>query len=168
MTRRMSRRADYEELLVTPDNEAAPVLVVRREIAAPRERVFRAWLDSEGMAHWMRPEKFEDSMVTVDPRVGGGFRVAMVGPNHNTVEHWGEYLRIEPPSLLSFTWISKNTDNQRTVVTIEFRELGTGTELVLTHRGLPARQVEGHRAGWTEIVGVLEGWMKGRAASSSS
>ena len=168
MTRRMSRRADYEELLVTPDNEAAPVLVVRREIAAPRERVFQAWLDSESMAHWMRADAFEDSRVTVDPRVGGGFRAVMVPKDREPVEHWGEYLAIEPPSLLSFTWISKNTDHVASVVTIEFHERGAGTELVLTHRGLPEKAVAGHRAGWTEIVGVLEGWMKGRAASSSS
>jgi hypothetical protein len=46
-------------------------------------------------------------------------------------EHRGEYLAIEPPSLLSFTWISKATDHKPTVVTIEFHERGTGTELVL-------------------------------------
>jgi hypothetical protein len=42
------------------------------------------------------------------------------------------------------------------VVTIEFHERGTGTELVLTHRGLPASQVEGHRRGWTDIVLLLD------------
>ncbi len=39
------------------------------------------------------------------------------------------------------------------VVTIEFHERGAGTELVLTHRGLPPTQVEGHRRRRTEIVG---------------
>ena len=40
---------------MTVTDEAAPVLVVRRQIAVPRERVFEAWLDSESLAHWMRP-----------------------------------------------------------------------------------------------------------------
>ena len=141
---------------MTETYEAAPVLVVRRHIAVPRERVFEAWLDSESLAQWMRPGSSTHATVTVDPRVGGGFRIVMEGRPEGCDEHRGEYLAIEPPSLLSFTWISRNTGHQPTVVTIEFHERGTGTELVLTHRGLPPKEVEGHRRGWTEIVRLLD------------
>lgn len=137
-------------------DQTAPLLVVRRQMAVPRERVFQAWLDSESLAHWMRPAGTSHATVTVDPRVGGGFRIVMEGAPHGCVEHTGEYLAIEPPSRLSFTWISKHTEQRPTVVTIEFHERGTGTELVLTHRGLPASQVEGHRLGWTDIVRLLD------------
>ncbi|HET8648916.1 MAG TPA: SRPBCC domain-containing protein [Gemmatimonadales bacterium] len=132
----------------------APVLVVRKQIAVPRERVFAAWLDSESLAQWMRPRSFGNSVVVVDARVGGSYRISMVGPDR-MVEHWGEYLAIEPPSLLRFTWASPSTDEQATEVTVEFFEKGSGTELVLTHRGLPQKAVEGHRKGWTEILGLL-------------
>ena len=135
--------------------DEAPVLVVRRQMAVPRERVFEAWLDAETMAHWMRLEDSTHATVIVDPRVGGGFRIVMEGPTHGAVEHRGEYLAIEPPSLLSFTWISRSTDHQPTIVTIEFHERGTGTELVLTHRRLPPKAVEGHRRGWTDILRLL-------------
>jgi uncharacterized protein YndB with AHSA1/START domain len=142
---------------MTVTNEAAPVLVVRRQIAVPRERVFEAWLDSESLAHWMRPGDFTHATVTVDPRVGGGFRIVMEGRTDGVnYEHRGEYLAIEPPSLLSFTWISKATDYEPTVVTIEFHERGTGTELVLTHRRLAPKAVEAHRQGWTDIVRLLD------------
>ena len=142
---------------MTVTNEAAPVLVVRRQIAVPRERVFEAWLDSESLAHWMRPGDCTTATVTVDPRVGGGFRIVMEGrTDGGDYEHRGEYLAIEPPSLLSFTWISKATDYEPTVVTIEFHERGTGTELVLTHRRLAPKAVEAHRQGWTDIVRLLD------------
>ena len=141
---------------MTVADEAGPVLVVRRQIAVPRERVFEAWLDSESLAHWMRPGDTADAIVTVDPRVGGRFRIVMEGPTHGAHEHVGEYLAIERPSLLSFTWMSEKTDHQRTVVTIEFHERGAGTELVLTHRRLPTAMVEGHRRGWTDIVRLLD------------
>jgi uncharacterized protein YndB with AHSA1/START domain len=121
---------------MTATDEGAPVLVVRRQIAVPRERVFAAWLDSESLALWMRPMDCAHATVTVD--------------------HHGEYLAIEPPSVLSFTWISPHTDHRPTVVTIEFHERGTGTELVLTHRRLPPKEVEGHRKGWTDIVRLLD------------
>ena len=134
----------------------APVLVVRRQVAVPREQVFEAWLDSESLAQWMRPGDTTMATVTVDPRVGGGFRIVMDGPSHGAVEHHGEYLAIEPPSLLSFTWISRPTEHKVTVVTIEFHERDAGTELVLTHRALPAKAVEGHRKGWTDAVRLLD------------
>jgi uncharacterized protein YndB with AHSA1/START domain len=141
---------------MTVRDEAGPVLVVRRQIAVPRERVFDAWLDSESLAQWMRPQDCTHATVSVDPRVGGGFRIVMHGVTHGSAEHIGEYLAIERPSLLSFTWVSKHTDHKPTVVTIEFHERGTGTELVLTHRRLPPKEVEGHRAGWTDILRLLD------------
>ena len=138
-------------------DEAAPVLVVRRRMAVPRERVFEAWLDSESLARWMCPPNRTHATVTVDPRVGGRFRIVMEGPaDGKDYEHRGEYLAIEPPSLLSFTWISRGTDYQPTVVTIELHEQGTGTDLVLTHRRLPPKALEGHRSGWTDIVRLLD------------
>jgi uncharacterized protein YndB with AHSA1/START domain len=139
---------------MTVTDEAAPVLVVRRQIAMPREKVFEAWLDSESLAHWMRPGNFTHATVLVDPRVGGGFRIVMEGgTDGGDYEHRGEYLAIVP---LSFTWISRATDHRPTVVTIEFHERGTGTELVLTHRRLAPKAVEGHRKGWTDIVRLLD------------
>ena len=142
--------------MMTVTDEGAPVLVVRRQIAVPRERVFQAWLDSESLAQWMRPGNFTHATVSVDPRVSGGFRIMMEGRPEGDVEHRGEYLAIEPPSLLSFTWISRYTDHEPTVVTIEFHERGTGTELVLTHRRLPPGEIEGHRKGWTDVVRLLD------------
>jgi uncharacterized protein YndB with AHSA1/START domain len=136
---------------------AAPgeTLVVRRFIPAARERVFRAWLDPESLSHWMRPMNCTDATAEVDPRVGGKFRIVMIeGPKR--YEHTGEYLVIEPPARLEFTWISEATDHRKTVVTIEFLERDRGTELVLTHRRLPAKQVESHHRGWSAILRLLE------------
>ncbi|HEY8131929.1 MAG TPA: SRPBCC domain-containing protein [Thermoanaerobaculia bacterium] len=126
-------------------------LVVRRLIPVPREEVFAAWLDPASLAQWMRPGDVKDAEVQVDPRVGGKFRIVMIH-GRGGEEHRGEYLVIEPPSRLSFTWISAHTDLLPTVVTIEFLEKGASTELILTHRGLPEAQVDAHRNGWTAIV----------------
>jgi uncharacterized protein YndB with AHSA1/START domain len=137
------------------------VVVVRRVIPVPREEVFAAWLDPAGMAEWMRPGNCTRATVEIDPRVGGRFRIVMLHSG-NDVEHWGEYLAIEPPSRLSFTWFSVHTDRQPTIVTIELAERGGGTELTLTHRNLPAAQIEPHRKGWTDIVRTLGEWLEGR------
>jgi uncharacterized protein YndB with AHSA1/START domain len=135
-------------------DDPGDVVVVRRLLPVPRERVFAAWVDSASLAQWMRPGQTIDTIVATEPRVGGKFRIVMRRATED-VEHWGEYLAIEPPSLLSFTWISVHTDLQPSVVTIEFFERSAGTELVLTHRRLPPRAVEAHRGGWTDIVRML-------------
>jgi uncharacterized protein YndB with AHSA1/START domain len=133
------------------------VLVVRRVLPVERERVFAAWLDPASLATWMRPGETTRTLVELDPRVGGRFRIVMEREQGGCgYEHRGEYLAIEPPSLLSFTWISAATDLRPTVVTVELHERSGGTELVLTHQRLPAERVDGHRQGWTDIVRLLE------------
>ncbi len=135
-----------------------PVLVVRRRLPFPREQVFAAWLDRTSLAQWMYGKRSAGgtprATVEVDPRVGGKFRIVM--HMERDYEHRGEYLAIEPPALLSFTWISQATDLLPTLVTVEFLERGAGTELVLTHQRLPQAQVENHREGWTTILRLLE------------
>jgi len=126
-------------------------LVVRRFIPVPRERVFAAWLDPASLAQWMRPKGMTDARVEADPRVGGKFRIVMV-QGREEFEHTGEYLLIQPPARLSFTWISQATDHKPTEVTIDFHERPGGTEVVLTHRQLPNTQVESHRRGWTDVL----------------
>jgi uncharacterized protein YndB with AHSA1/START domain len=130
-------------------------LVVRRFIPVPRQRVFAAWLDPTSLAQWMRPRGMTDARVEVDALVGGRFRIVM-SQGREEFEHTGEYLLIDPPARLSFTWISEATDHRPTEVTIEFLERSGGTELVLTHRLLPAKQVESHRSGWSDILVNLQ------------
>lgn len=142
--------------MTAPDG--GEVLVVRRVLPASRERVFAAWLDPESLAQWMRPDTVAATVVEVDPRVGGRFRIAMQRGG-GEVEHRGEYLVIDPPRRLEFTWISAYTDTRPTVVTVELHEREGGTELVLTHRRLPTSRVDAHRTGWTDIVRNLGAYL---------
>jgi uncharacterized protein YndB with AHSA1/START domain len=140
--------------------DSTDAVVVRRVIPVAREKVFAAWLDAENMPQWMCPGDVTGTTAEIDPRVGGRFRIVM-RHGRGGADHWGEYLQIEPPSLLSFTWISANTDLLPSIVTIELFEMPGGTELVLTHRGLPAAKVDAHRKGWTDIVRKLGEMMVG-------
>ena len=68
------------------------------------------------------------------------------------LQHTGEYLAIEAPHKLSFTWISPYTGSEPSVVTVVLARSGDGTVLRLTHERLPADQVEPHKRGWTSII----------------
>ncbi len=136
-----------------------PVLVVRRVMPIARERIFAAWLDAKSLMTWMKPRADATATVEVEARVGGKFKIIM-HTGATSIEHSGEYLVIDPPSRLSFTWISKNTDFEATVVTVELFAQGGKTEVVLTHRGLPC-MFEEHNQGWTQILKQQETSLSG-------
>jgi uncharacterized protein YndB with AHSA1/START domain len=148
-------RSDTEHgTMARPDS---PQLVVTRRMSAPPEQVFDAWLDPERLRVWMAPGHLPGSSarVTVDPRVGGAFRIDMVGDG-KVYEHVGTYLELDRPRRLVFTWISAGTEQRESVVRLELTAVAGGTELRLTHTGLPSEQsARGHEEGWGELVGQL-------------
>ena len=131
-------------------------LVVSRLIAAAPEPLFDAWLDPEALAVWMRPGNATHTDVTADPRVGGEFRIIM----HNLdapIVHRGTYLTIDRPRRLAFTWRSPVTDDQDTLVTVDFEPRASGTEVVITHERLAHQAaVEAHTDGWTDCLAGLD------------
>ena len=134
-----------------------PKLVVRREIAAPAQELFDAWLDPESLGVWMRPGDTTRSTIKVDPRVGGSFEIVMHTPG-GAVPHSGTYKEIDRPKRLVFTWNSPYALNNDSLVTVEFRPTRGATEIVLTHEGLPSPEmVAAHTKGWSDILVLIEG-----------
>lgn len=103
---------------MTPEEERPDRLVVRKVIPVPREEVFAAWIDPESVRHWMCPGDILTAEAQLDPRVGGTYRIVMKSRT-SAFDHRGEYLVVDPPSKLVFTWVSAETDNQPTIVTVE-------------------------------------------------
>ncbi len=140
----------------------SPLRIVRVLPASPEE-VFDAWTDPRSLAVWMAPGSVRRSEVEADPRVGGRFRIVMKGPDCDH-EHTGEYLVVERPRRLVFTWISRATEGRPTTVTVELRPRGPGeTELILTHDGLPDEAATAsHRTGWGRLREKLGGELSRR------
>lgn len=134
---------------------AAPAATVRCRIGAPRDVVFAAWLDADGMRHWLSPSGFDPADVELDPRPGGRLSIAM-RHGKGRWEHSGEFLEIDAPRRLAFTWTSASTDDRATRVTLDFAEDRGATDLVLTHAGLgSAAMATNHELGWREILANL-------------
>jgi uncharacterized protein YndB with AHSA1/START domain len=138
-------------------------VVIRRRIAATREELFDEWTDPEGMRSWMCPENIVSVDVRLELRVGGSLLIIMRDANR-AYEHHGEFVIIEQPSKLAFTWIAAATDMQPTLVTVEFFAVSESeTDLVLTHERFPRREVlDQYRGGWGQIVDRLEAHLQAR------
>ena len=118
------------------------MLEVSVHIEATPDAVFQYFTDPSKYVQWMGT----DARITSTP--GGEYRVRM----RDGVETVGEFVEIDPPKRVVFTWgwehdAAVPPGSTRVEVTLE--PDGTGTRVVLRHHDLPsAEQIEHHRQGW--------------------
>jgi len=131
---------------------------VKQQFHASPERVFDSWLDPERIRNWMfGPALREEEIIriSIDPRVGGAFSF-LVRRQGNEIDHIGNYLEIDRPRRLVFTWgIAPDPPESRVVV--EIVPLNSGCELTLVHEidQKWADYADRTQEGWTKMLGVL-------------
>jgi uncharacterized protein YndB with AHSA1/START domain len=131
----------------------ARLQVVRRFDAAA-ERVFDAWLDPGTAAKWLFATASGQMIrVEIDPRVGGLFNFTR--RDGDDVEHVGEYLEIDRPRRLVFTFSVPKYSTQVTRVSIDIVPLESGCELTLTHEDVLPEWASQTEAGWGMILDSL-------------
>jgi uncharacterized protein YndB with AHSA1/START domain len=128
-------------------------VTVRREIAAPAEDLFDAWLDAQSLGSWLRPSGIRETRAETDPRVGGAFRIVMVDDASSIVQT-GTYREIDRPCRLVFTWSSPATRFRDSIVTVTFQPSSNGSTMVEIHQvGLPDEEARAsHHAGWSDVL----------------
>jgi len=73
-----------------------------REVAAPRELVWKLWTDPKHLANWWGPTGFSTSTQQHEPKPGGQWRFTMHGPDGRDYENLITYLEVVEPSKLSY------------------------------------------------------------------
>jgi len=134
---------------------APAAVVVRRTIAASAEDLFDAWLDPQALAQWMRPGTIQSTVAHVEPRVGGRYEITMQAAS-GPILHQGVYRTIDRPRRLVFTWTTAFTEDQETLVTVDFVRLDSRTEVIVTHEQLPESALPSHHKGWTSGLEHLD------------
>jgi uncharacterized protein YndB with AHSA1/START domain len=129
---------------------------VSHRVAGTPETVFGYFTDPEKYRRWKGLE------ADLDARPGGIYRVMMV----SGVWCEGEYLVVEPPHRLVFSWGWKgdrlpsgfaDVPAGSTTVEVTFVADGDGTIIRLRHTGLPTEDaLNVHLWGWTTYLGRLE------------
>jgi uncharacterized protein YndB with AHSA1/START domain len=130
----MNRVTDRATVEQTSDRE----LVVTRTVSAPPRIVFDAWTKPELFERWWVPKSFPISLLSVeiDARVGGRYRLVF-GHEGSTMDFFGRYLEVTPPSRL--VWTNDEGDEGGPVTTVTFEERG-GSTLVTVHDLYPSKE----------------------------
>ena len=130
---------------------------LNKTIHAPIETVFDAWLDPKLLARFISPAPgMPEPKVENNPQEGGKFVIIMeVGDDK--IPHSGEYLEVNRPERLVFTWASPCSIDDSTV-TLEFSAIDQSTtEIKLTHiRFIDEETRSDHEGGWSNILDKLD------------
>ena len=147
--------------------EADETLTVSRTIPAPRTRVFKAWTTpSELTKWWTVGEGWKTPSAKVDLRVGGRFSIANEPLGGGALTITGEFLVVDPPNRLVYTWVFPGEKAEESMITVEFRELGNATEVVVTHSKASRAMLLQAIEGWDTALASLEVYL-GRLAAAS-
>lgn len=135
------------------------IVKLHRVIAAPVEKVFKAFTDADAMAAWLPPYGFVCKVHSMDFKLGGTYKMTFKNfTTDNGHSFGGEYLEIIPNELLKYSdqFDDPNLPGSM-ITTIEFKKVLCGTELFATQEGIPdAIPVEMCYLGWQESLDKLK------------
>jgi uncharacterized protein YndB with AHSA1/START domain len=145
-------------------------LHMERVLPAPRERVFAAFTDPRELPKWWGPHGFTMPEVELDLRAGGDYRFTMQPPEGDRFHLEGEFLEVDPPARLAYTfrWDPPDPDDRETTVRLSFADLGDSTEVVLDQAGFATEaRLNLHDQGWADSFERLRDALGGRGGSGS-
>jgi uncharacterized protein YndB with AHSA1/START domain len=123
-------------------------ITVETEVAAPIEKVWRAWITPDDIKQWnAASEDWHTTSATVDLRVGGAFSSRMEAKDGSVgFDFAGTYTKVVPHKLIEYS-----LGDQRAVV-VEFISSKSGVTVRETFDAESTHSVEQQRQGWQAIL----------------
>lgn len=131
-------------------------IVVTRTVDAPSRLVFEAFTKADLFRRWWVPKSCGMNLVScdLDVRVGGQYRLAFLHEG-STMEFFGTYVEVAPPTRLAWT---NEEDGGQTVTTVTFTEIDGATLLTVLNRypTKEALEADGSTAAMPESLAQLD------------
>jgi uncharacterized protein YndB with AHSA1/START domain len=131
---------------------------LHRVLKSTPDRVYRAFLDPDAMAKWLPPHGFTGKVHSIEPRVGGTYKMSFknftTGESHS---FGGKYLELVPNERIRHTdrFDDANLPGEM-VTTITIKPVSVGVELNVVQEGIPeAIPAEACYLGWQESLTLL-------------
>lgn len=128
---------------------------LHRVLAAPPEKVYRAFLDADALARWLPPNGFTGKVHEMDARVGGRHKMSFTNfTTGSRVGFGGEYLELVPNERLRYTDKFDDPNLPGEIqVTVTLTKVSLGTEIEIVQEGVPdVIPLEACYLGWQESL----------------
>lgn len=112
-------------------------VVITRTINAPARVVFEAWTNPDLFRKWWVPKSYGLNLLScdMDVRAGGEYRLKFLHEGQ-TMEFFGTYTEVTPPTRLA--WTNDEGDAGQTITTVTFEEID-GVTHVTVHDLYPSK-----------------------------
>jgi uncharacterized protein YndB with AHSA1/START domain len=112
---------------------------LHRVLAAPPDKVYRAFIEGDAMAKWLPPNGFACTVHQLEAKVGGTYRMSFrnftTGQSH---AFGGKYVELVPGERLRYTDKFEDPNLPGEIqVTITLKAVSCGTELNIVQEGIP-------------------------------
>lgn len=155
--------------MTTKAETTKPTMLLTRIINAPRELVYKAWIDPKQMEQWWGPKGFTGSGGKLDPKPGGIFQICMDHPDFPN--HWmkGHFDEVIPNEKIVFSGGAFIDDSGQpgltTINTVTFEEYNGKTKLtvhavVTSHKPELQSAIDGMNEGWKQTIDKLEDFLQ--------
>lgn len=130
-------------------------MVTTKEIDAPVDAVWNAWVDPKKIAKWWGPEGFHSTVLELDVRDGGRFDVIMYGPDGADYPNLYLFNRVEEERRLVYTNVGSERFGLAAFQSVfEMEAVGDRTRVVLTARFSSAEDKRKHFEEFQAIRGA--------------
>ena len=130
-------------------------LRLTRRFEASPEQLFDAWTDPALAGRWLfTTPRSEAHRTTIDVRVGGRWEIIdrRDGVDYRAI---GEYLEVEPPHRLVFSFGMPQFSPGFSRVIVEIAAAGAGAIMTFTQEDLPAEAIAALEDGWRQMFDQL-------------
>jgi uncharacterized protein YndB with AHSA1/START domain/predicted enzyme related to lactoylglutathione lyase len=128
---------------------------VSRHFDVSPERLFDAFVNPEIASQWLMTSKSSTAEHNLDPRPGGEYSIVRhSGDKIYTAV--GEYLEVEPPRRLVYTFCMPQFAVDVGVITVEIEPDGAGSRLSLIQSGNRPGYEDSTKSGWGKMFDLLE------------
>jgi uncharacterized protein YndB with AHSA1/START domain len=136
-------------------NDMPSTVHLHRVLTTSPEKLYRAFIEADALAKWLPPNGFACTVHSLEPKVGGTFRMSFrnftTGDSHS---FGGEYHELVPGERLRYSdkFDDPNLPGEMQV-TVKLKKVSCGTELNIEQAGIPdVIPPEACYLGWQESL----------------